>query len=277
RHTQGLPATSLAWGLWQQTSTITTTLTNEHHQGMESSGITALPTDEALALFDAALASGRPHLAPIGLDLRALRAAAGFGVLPPPLRGLVERSAPRRRGRAEPSLPQRLSVLAEKDQAALLLELVRTHTAMVLGHPSGDSIAAQRAFQEMGFDSLAAVKLRNQLNNATGLKLPMTVIFDHPNAAALADRLHAELRTDGSAPSAALTELEQFEATVLSLAPDSDLRPGVAARLRALLWKLDGDPHNAPRQVPQDDLDSASDDELFDVLENELGIARTHE
>jgi hypothetical protein len=105
----------------------------------------------------------------------------------------------------------------------------------------------------------------------------MTVIFDHPNAAALAERLHTELRTESSTPSAALTELERFEATVLSLSPDSDARPGVAARLRALLWKLDGDPNTTPRQGPEDDLGSASDDELFNVLDNELGIARTHE
>ncbi|WP_229816418.1 phosphopantetheine-binding protein, partial [Streptomyces lucensis] len=265
-----------AWGLWQQTSTITATL-HTNHRGVGAGAVTALPTDEALALFDAALSSGRAQLTPIGLDLRSLRSAAEAGVLPSPLRSLAERSAPRRRGHAERSLAQRLAGLAEDEQSAVLLELVRTNAASVLGHMSADSIAVERAFQELGFDSLAAVKLRNRLNAATGLRLPMTVIFDHPNAAALADRLRTELRAGSVAPSAALTELERFEATVLSLSADSELRPGLAARLRALLWKLDSDPHTATRRKPEDDdLGSASDDELFSVLDNELGIARSH-
>src|SRR5262249_50098763 len=68
-------------------------------------------------------------------------------------------------------------------------ELVRSHVSTVLGHPSSADIGADDAFQDLGFDSLTAVELRNHLKAATGLPLAPTLIFDHPTPTTLAQHL----------------------------------------------------------------------------------------
>ncbi|WP_190157976.1 type I polyketide synthase, partial [Streptomyces litmocidini] len=66
------------------------------------------------------------------------------------------------------------------------LELVRAHTAAVLGYDSVAEVEPRRTFKELGIDSAMVVELRNRLVTATGRKLPTTVVYDHPSPAALA-------------------------------------------------------------------------------------------
>ncbi|MFI0985953.1 SDR family NAD(P)-dependent oxidoreductase [Streptomyces exfoliatus] len=81
------------------------------------------------------------------------------------------------------------------------LELVRAHTAAVLGYESASEIEPRRTFKELGIDSAMVVELRNRLVTATGRKLPTTVVYDHPSPAALAAQL-ADARTEAAAPEA---------------------------------------------------------------------------
>ncbi|MFI9052902.1 SDR family NAD(P)-dependent oxidoreductase, partial [Streptomyces sp. NPDC053427] len=196
RHTQGLPATSLAWGHWAQTSGLTNHLDQNDLARMNRAGIMPLPTEDALSLLDTALTAGRPNLLPIGLSLPALRAQAGNGTLPAVLSGLVSTPGTRNSGRQNVrSLPlaQRLAGLSESERRGMLLDLVRTHSATVLGHTDPNALDVERGFQDLGLDSLTAVELRNRLTTATGLRLPATLIFDHPTVTALAAHLHGEL------------------------------------------------------------------------------------
>ncbi|WP_312866292.1 type I polyketide synthase, partial [Streptomyces boluensis] len=194
RHTQNQPATSLAWGLWNQTSTISNQLHDTDLKRVKRQGLLPLDTAEALELFDAALETDEAVLAVTRVDTAVLRKRGAE--LPPLFRALVP--AVRRRAGASgagagSSLAERLAALSPAERERALVDLVRTQVATVLGHGDSTTIDADRAFQELGFDSLTAVELRNQLNQATGLKLPTTLVFDHPNPTALATHLATNL------------------------------------------------------------------------------------
>ncbi|MFI9644478.1 SDR family NAD(P)-dependent oxidoreductase [Micromonospora sp. NPDC051925] len=194
RRALGLPATSLAWGFWEQRSGMTAHLGDADVARMARSGVLPISSDQGLALLDAAVAAAEPVLVPIRLDTAALRAQGQQ--LAALFRGLVRLPARRAAGvgAAAPvtgsGLQRQLATLDADDQHRLLLDLVRANVAAVLGHDSGTAVEPTRAFKELGFDSLAAVELRNKLNTATGLRLPATLVFDYPNPTALADYLH---------------------------------------------------------------------------------------
>ncbi|MEV0425899.1 SDR family NAD(P)-dependent oxidoreductase, partial [Micromonospora sp. NPDC050495] len=187
RHHQGLPATSLAWGLWAHTSTITATLDTTNQQRLTQAGIHPLPTPDALRLLDTALHTTHPTLIPAKLTPAALRL---FN--PEVARRTAADASAGGRGLAD-----RLTTLTDAEQERLLLNLVRDEIAGVLGHRGGDQVDPRRAFKDLGFDSLTAVELRNRLATATGLRLPATLVFDHPTADALAEHLHRQLRPTG--------------------------------------------------------------------------------
>ncbi len=208
RHAQGQPATSLAWGLWDQTAGMASgvdaaTFARGARQIRDRLGLLPLTPDEGLALFDAALGCDAPVVAPAKLDAGALRAAARSATLPPTLRGLVKVPAGRRPGGAA-SLAARLAAVPEEARDAVLLDLVRAQVAAVLGHESGDAVDGDLEFKDLGFDSLAAVELRNGLTQATGLRLPATLVFDHPTPAAVAAHLREQVGAVGEAAGAAV-------------------------------------------------------------------------
>ncbi|MFJ8396952.1 SDR family NAD(P)-dependent oxidoreductase [Streptomyces sp. NPDC094144] len=205
RQALGLPGTSLAWGLWAEGSGMTGHLTDADLARMSRGGIAPIGSEQGLALFDAALATRRPVLVPALLDYTGLRARNEDGTLPALFHGLVR---PQRRAAADAQpganpLGERLALLAPQEQERALLELVRGVVASVLGHTDADQVATDRAFNELGFDSLKAVELRNRLNAAVGVKLPATLVFDHPSTIELAGFLHTELLGTATAPTAA--------------------------------------------------------------------------
>ncbi|WNZ14323.1 type I polyketide synthase [Streptomyces sp. 11x1] len=198
RHRAGLPGTSLAWGLWEQRTALTDGLGDTDLRRMARSGVRALPTEEGLALFDAALAGDDPALVPVGLDLRARPG----GPVPHLLRSLIRTPAVRRRGpQTDVSLRPRLAAVPEAEQGEILLRLVRTQAAEVLGHADPDALSEGDAFLESGFDSLTAVELRNRLAAALDLRLRPTAVLDSGTLARLAEHLRAEL-TRSTAPGA---------------------------------------------------------------------------
>ncbi|MFI0193107.1 beta-ketoacyl synthase N-terminal-like domain-containing protein, partial [Streptomyces sp. NPDC017082] len=206
RHHLGLPATSLAWGLWDGTN-MADQLDDASRARWVRNGIEALSPERDLPLFDAALASGTPVVVPTRFRHDALRAQARDGLLPALLGGLV--TAPRRRlrgtrdadagataGAVRPSWATRTAALPPTERTAEVVGLIRGAVAAVLGHGSPETIDTDRAFKALGFDSLTGVELRNRINAATGLRLSATVVFDRPSPAALAEFLLAELSAD---------------------------------------------------------------------------------
>ncbi|RBM18453.1 beta-ketoacyl reductase, partial [Streptomyces sp. PT12] len=269
---QGRPTTSLAWGLWEQASDMTGKLSGAQRRLSRRDGIVGLSVGEGLALFDAALACGEAVVLPVKVDLAALVRGVPEEV-PALWRGLVRRPARRAAQAASgggESLVQRLAGLADADRERLLLDLVRTHAAAVLGRGASDVIGPEQAFKQLGFDSLTAVELRNRLNQATGLRLPATLVFDHPNPTALAHHLRDELVVSQEATPSVLEELEKLEQALFADSVEKELHSQVKARLQAIAarWEING-------SASDDDefgLEAASDDQIFEMIDNELGL-----
>ncbi|MFI1935557.1 SDR family NAD(P)-dependent oxidoreductase, partial [Streptomyces sp. NPDC020330] len=195
RRAQGLPATSLAWGLWAETSGMAGDLGEAELARLERNGVGALSAEQGLELFDQAQRVGSALVVPVRLDLAALRVQARAGALPAMLSGLVRMPA-RRAQSAGGSLAERLVGVSEADRERVVLELVQAQVAAVLGHATSAAVVPDRAFKELGFDSLGAVELRNRLTQASGVRLPSTLVFDHPTPVAVARFLLAEVGGD---------------------------------------------------------------------------------
>ncbi|WP_435887211.1 type I polyketide synthase [Streptomyces antimycoticus] len=288
RHAQGLPASSLAWGLWAAADGMAGSLDAADVTRISRGGFAALPQDEGLALFDLSGTLPEAVLVPIRIDTGALRGQAAAGLLPPLLRGLVR--TPVRRSAdtgatgagtladsAAGSLATRLSGLSETERDRELLEVVRSHVAAVLGYATPDDVDAGRGFLDLGFDSLTAVDLRNRLGAAAGLRLPVTLIFDYPTPTALAGYLREELSLDGAAGAAGHppvhAELDKLEAILATIAPDDIERPGITTRLRDLLSKWNETQSATDSTAEDREIQSATADEIFDLLDDELGLS----
>ncbi|WP_446557877.1 type I polyketide synthase [Streptomyces eurocidicus] len=273
RAAHGLPAHSLAWGAWAPTGGMTATLSDADVQRIASSGATPLTVEQGLALFDAATATAGSHLVPLGPVSTGTR---DRGTVPPVLRGLVKgsrRTAAGATGGAEAAerLTQRLREARPEDRTRLATDLVRTEAAAVLGHASAKAIDTRREFNDLGFDSLTAVELRNRLATATGLRLSATLVFDYPNPLALADHLVSRLVDDSGTGPDLLAELERLESALAVSEPDDRTRAAVAGRLSQILDGWRGAPAEEDGAEVAERLEAASTDEIFAFIDNELG------
>ena len=235
RHADGLPATSIAWGAWAG--------------GGMAAGQDGLDPHAALAAMGRAVAAGDPT--PVVADVERER------VLRPLL---AARPSP-----LLADLPGARRVLADLRRPAPgvftgpeLLAIVRTSAADVIASEA-DAVPVDRSFRDLGFDSLMAIELRDRLAAATGLTLPSTLVFDHPNPRALADFLLGELV--GHAPVAA--------ETVTSTAGDPIVIVGMSCRFPGGvrgpedLWRLLADGRDGIDAFPTDrgwDLDLLAGD-----------------
>jgi acyl carrier protein len=206
---QGLPAMSLAWGMWAGEAGLAGQLGAGDRARMARGGMTALTPSDGLALLDTAVTRDEAMLVPAQLDVAGVRAAAARGQDVPALwRGLVPRSGAVPASAAvspdqRDALRRQLALLAGPEQEMVVLDLVRGHVAAVLGHSAASAIEPDQAFTDLGFDSLTAVELRNRLQAAAGLPLPATLVFDYPAPDVLARYLWEQLHPAAAAPSAA--------------------------------------------------------------------------
>ncbi|WP_344534634.1 SDR family NAD(P)-dependent oxidoreductase, partial [Streptomyces albiaxialis] len=295
RRALGLPGTSLAWGFWDLREGMSGEFTEADRARNARAGDLGLAPEQALALLDTAL--GRDDealLVPVRLDLPGMRrraggtdgAGPGADGIPVVFRHLVRGAAPR--GGPAPNggrdLARSLATLSGPGRRRALLDLVCAQAAAVIGHESGSSVPATQNFRELGFDSLTAVELRNRLGSATGMRLPATLVFDHPTPTALAELLDRRLgpadgagggpggggpADDGSAGTV-LAGLDTVATAVTTLAEDERRR--VAARLEELLLAVAQPTGGGGGADPDENarLRSATDAELFDMLDSEL-------
>nr|AXL05660.1 polyketide synthase [uncultured bacterium] len=272
RRAAGLPGTSLAWGLWEQTDGMTAHLGEADQARASRGGVQAISPQEGMDLFDAAVGAGEALMVPVKLDLRAARAGAHEHV-PHLLRGLVR--VARRQARTlatdDGALARRLAGLAAAEQEALLLDLVRGQVATVLGHAGPEGVRVDAVFSDAGFDSLTSVELRNRLRAATGLKLPATLVFDYPSPLALARYLRDELGDSVAAPPAAPVVVADPDEPIAIVGMACRLPGGVADPDE--LWRLVFEGREGMSSFPDDrgwDLDG-----LFDPDPDRSGTSYT--
>ncbi|MCU1682672.1 MAG: short-chain dehydrogenase, partial [Amycolatopsis sp.] len=269
RRRLGLRGVSLAWGAWDQTGM----LSEPDMARMARSGMPPLSAEHGLALFDAAIGADEPVVLPLRLDLPML---GGRGEVPPLLQGLVKRRARRMVAGPEVAdgLIQHLSTLSEAERTEALLDLVRSQVAVVLGHAGAETVEPDRAFKELGFDSLTAVELRNRLGVATGQRLPATLVFDYPTPTELADFLRGRLVLgEPTGEGSLLAELDKLEQVLGAVTVDEKVFKQVAGRLEVLRTKWAAGRGAAKPDQDEVDFDTASDDEVFALLDEELGMS----
>ncbi|MFC4565650.1 SDR family NAD(P)-dependent oxidoreductase, partial [Nocardiopsis mangrovi] len=282
RRARGLAGTSIAWGGWGGGGMMDASV--QAHMGRF--GMRPMEPGAAASAIGQALGRGDHGLVVTDIDWE--RFAPAFGLARP--RPLMESIPEFTRALSEPAGPGRPADSGEPDGAAFVkrladqspaeqertvVALVRSAAAGVLGHTSDAPVRPDRAFNELGFDSLTAVELRNRLRQATGLKLPATLVFDHPTPNALArfmlDRLAP--RSAGAAVSI-LDRLGEVEVLLREQSLSTGERARLGDRFRALLnaaEAVDGPAAGEGADAAGQEVDDLSDDELFATLDDELG------
>jgi acyl transferase domain-containing protein len=264
RRARGLRATSVAWGAWAGGGMVDPAVADS----LLRRGVPAMDPTIAVGALAGAVVGQHATFVVADIDWPRFAPTYTAARARPLLDNLPEvRAALQVTERApESDLATRLAGLDPQERDRVVLDLVRAQAAAVLGHRGAEAVRPTRAFKDLGFDSVTAVEVRNRLNKATGLRLPATLVFDHPTPAALARFLGDELVPAIAEPvDAVLAELDRLEAALAGVPSER-----VTARLRALLRKWEST-DGAP--AADDDFDPATDDEMFDLIDKELGIS----
>ncbi|MEU8784990.1 type I polyketide synthase [Streptomyces sp. NPDC048637] len=287
RHALGLPATSLAWGPWAGAGMAAGGAGDEQlAERLTRGGMGTLDPRLAVDALERALTRGDTTLTVADVDwarfvpgFTSVRPSALLSDLPEARRAAPEREPADGDGQGGlRALRAQLAGRSETDQERVLVTLVRTHVAGVLGYDAVDAIDPKRAFSELGFDSLMAVELRNRLGLATGTQLPATLLFDHPTAVALAGHLRRRVAAgDAAGGLPALAELDRLEGVLGEVPQDDPQRARIASRLQMLLAKWnerqDTEAEAEDDAGVSDRISSATADEIFDFIDNDLGMS----
>ncbi len=265
RRAAGLPALSIAWGALD----VGTTLLGDEEAARIAAlvrrrlGVVPIESERAIGLFDAALSLDEPLLAAVDFDLAELRASAAARGLAPLQRGLVPASSAQRQ--RQPSLAERLAAVAAEQRQGVALDLVREQVAAVLGHASAAAVDPERPFGELGFDSLAALELRNRLGAATGLHLRPTLVFDYPSVSSLAAYLLTEAMPGTEAGEAGAGPEERAFREALARLPLARLRDaGLIEDLVELVGVGEGLADSHGDEVSIGQIDALDPDELIE-------------
>ncbi|MFD6879012.1 type I polyketide synthase [Streptomyces sp. NPDC060075] len=287
RRDRGLAATAVAWGPWGEGGLVAD---DEAAGQLRRRGLPVMAPERSIAALRQALDAGDTTVTVADVDwdlfvpaFTASRPRPLIADLPEVRRVLDAEERAGDAGSGDDGTPGAVDLLlaelrgASADEAErILLTLVRTHVAAVLGHDGAGTVEAGRAFKELGFDSLTAVELRTRLGAATGLRLPAALVFDHPTPAALAAHMRAELLGGEAEPVLpALAEIDKLE-FLLSSVPEEDAgeRARVTARLEALLANWNRTERAALALEDEETvIESASAEDLFDIINNEFGKA----
>ena len=276
RRARGLAATSVAWGLWGGDGGMAG---GETTVQLQRRGLRGMDPDLAVQALAEVLDSGEDRLTIADIDWARFlpaftlrRPSPLLKDLPEAIEALAEAEADADPTAAKTDVTERLRGLARIEQERLLAGLVQTEAAAVLGHASVEAIEAGQAFRDLGFDSLTAIELRNRLTAAAGVRLPATLVFDYPTPAILADYLRREITQDEIDLSAlALAEIRKLEELVQGISLDDNARADLAIRVKGIVSVLENGSDAAGSGAGDSDLEAATVENIFDLLDKELG------
>jgi acyl carrier protein len=280
RRARGLVGHSLCWGFWANSSGVSAKLSQADVERMTRGGLVPMSATEGLALFDLCLTRDEAPLVPCRLDLRTLERVAER--LPAIVQDLV-RSKPAHAQLQRPStlsLGERLAPLSAADRTELLLTTINDAVSAVLRTSRRARIDPDQPLSQLGLDSLMAVELRNELATAAGVRLPSTLLFDHPSANALTSYLEEKLakgKTKRPALGSAnlLADVERLEALISQLEPGSGLAALMAERFDSITKKMK-QAAGAVSSAGEAENDlalfaDADDEQLFKLVEQSMG------
>ncbi|MGW4490335.1 type I polyketide synthase, partial [Amycolatopsis sp. NPDC004368] len=277
RRAQGLPATSIAWGPWAADGMASN---DRVERRLQRSGFRGMDPELAVSALAQAVADGEATRVIGDVDwaqfvkgLAVVRSSSSLVVDMPEAREALRKELPPV-GVSGASMLERLRNASGPEGRKVVLDLVRSHAAVILGYRSATELEPDRAFQGLGFDSLTAVELSNRIGAELGISLPATLIFDHPTLELLTDSLIAELLpSEDGLVEAVLAELARVEKTLSSPSIDEDARARISARIRAMAANVTlADETSAETRVAQT-LESLSDDDMFDIIGKKFGIS----
>jgi acyl carrier protein len=287
RRARGLAALSVAWGPWDGGGMTST----ESASRLRARGLAAMNPALAIQALAHALdhdqAHGQHQLTIADVDWARFTPPFTLRRPSPLLTTLAESSqalaspaaqdssavqdSAAQAGAAATAWVQELDGLPPAEQDRMILDLVQSGAATILGHSSPDAVDTGKAFKEIGFDSLTALELSQHLTRVTGLRLPATLVFDYPTPQAVAVGLRTALTGPATASAAILKELDELESALAAIAADDDNRSRVITRLEAVLHDFrTGTPGNT---TALHEIDTATDDQIFNILDQELGMS----
>jgi acyl carrier protein len=270
RRAMGLAGTSIAWGSWSHGGMAARDVVGETSL---RHGIPLMPPSRATAGLESALRGDDANVVIADIDWD--RFAHAYTAARPShlLDDIPEARATLTPDAAGTGLRDRIADLGPQEREHHLVTTVRAHAAAVLGHDSPEGVSPNRPFLELGLDSVTAVELRNRLAAAAGLRLPATVIFDHPTVAELAAYLGTLLFDETESAVPGIGELDRLAAIVGGMHDGEPARAEIIHRLRYLLVSLDARGSSVPDHDEAVPLEAVTNDELFDIIENEFGIS----
>ncbi|MDF2261518.1 type I polyketide synthase, partial [Streptantibioticus ferralitis] len=267
RRSQGRTATSIAWGTWAEVGMAAGSV--EGNEYLQRLGVSAMAPELAITALQRVLEDDETTVTVSDMDWGKFVPAFTLA-RPSNLFALLPEAAPAPETAEHDAegteFAARMAAMLPEQRRGHLSTLVREHTAAVLGHGSGNDIDPTLAFREAGFDSLTAVELRNRLQKITGLALPATLVFDYPSPSKLIDHLTEQLGINEPAGGLGSTGLLALKERLQAFAANPAVRDQLEVILRQVLEVVNG---SSAAQC--DDIEAASDDELFSMVDHDSG------
>ncbi|MEV6823318.1 SDR family NAD(P)-dependent oxidoreductase [Nocardiopsis dassonvillei] len=269
RRSSGLPATSVAWGHWDGGGIAAPDVEEQ----LRRRGALMIAPETGIAALEGVLERDESPLAICRVDWQQVRrdrpTTSLLDELPEADRTASDETAARQPDGGVPDLASVIAGLSPDEQHRTVLDLVRSEAASVQGYASLDQIDALKGFQELGFDSLSAVRFRNSLDSAVGIRLPVTLVYDYPTPAKLADYLLEGLRTTGQDTGAdVFARIDLLESALSSMTEDEEINRAVS-RISGMLERIG---RSSESEIAEK-LSGSTEDEIFTFIGEEFGIS----